>query len=239
LLKFMKLELKRNNIKTYIIASVITCIVMLGFIYLFAYAPHIDPDPDLQIFAGYNNIISLFSILSMAVFATLSSVMYTRFVTDEYKEKRAILLFSYPVKRDKILLSKLMVVILFTMLAMTISNLLSFGIFSISESIVPLVEGALSAQTLLRALKVTVIMVVTAAGIGVIAMGIGFIKKSVPTTILSAVLLSSVFCNIMFNSTSDTNKSDTASIIFMGITVIAGVFAAIIVMKKVNRMEVL
>ena len=71
--KLIKLELKRNNIKTYVIASSVTFIVMLGFIYLFAYAPQINPDPDLQIFAGYPKIISLFSTLSMAVFATLSA----------------------------------------------------------------------------------------------------------------------------------------------------------------------
>jgi len=234
----MKLELKRNNVKTYVIASVITCIIMLGFIYLFAYAPHIDPDPDLQIFAGYNNIISLFSMLSMAVFATLSAIMYTRFVIDEYKEKRAILLFSYPIQRDRILFSKLAVVFLFTRAAMTVCNLLAFGIFSISESISPLVDGVLSAQTILRALKVTLIMAVTAAEIGIVATGIGFVKKSVPTTIVSAVLLSSLFCNTMFNSTSDITKSDMASIIFMGITVIAGIAVAIMLMKKVNHMEV-
>lgn len=238
MLKLMKLELKRNNIKTYVIASVITCIIMIGFLYLFAYAPHMAADPDLQIFAGYNNIISLYSMLSMAVFATLSATMYTRFVIDEYKEKRAILLFSYPIKRDKVLFSKLAVVFLFTMAAMTICNLLAFGIFSISESISPLVDDVLSAQTILRALKVTIIMAMTASEIGIVAAGIGFIKKSVPTTIVSAVLLSSLFCNIMFNSTSDMNKSDMASIIFMGITVIVGIVAAIMLMKKVNHMEV-
>lgn len=234
----MKLELKKNNVKTYVSASLITCVIMIGFIYLFAYAPHIDNDPDLQIFAGYNNIISLFSILSMAVFATLSAVMYTRFITEEYKEKRLILLFSYPIKRSKILLAKLVVVFFFTMAAMTICNLLAFGIFSISESISPLVEGALSAHMLIRVFKITVIMAITAAELGIIAMGIGFIKKSVPTTIVSAVLLSSLFCNIMFNSTSNINKSDIASIIFMGITIIVGAIVVVMLMKKINHMEV-
>jgi hypothetical protein len=211
---------------------------MLGFIYLFAYAPHIDPDPDLQIFANYNSIISLFSMLSMAVFATLSSIMYTRFVIDDYKEKRAILLFSYPIRRDKILFAKLTVVFLFTMTMMIICNLLAFGIFSVSESISPLVDGMLSVQTLLRTLKVTVIMAVTAAEIGITATGIGFLRKSVPATIVSAVLLSSLFCNIMFNSTSDINKSDMTSVIFMSITVITGLAVAFVLMKKVNHMEV-
>lgn len=211
---------------------------MLGFIYLFAYAPHIDPDPDLQIFADYNNIISLYSMLSMAVFATLSATMYTRFVIDEYKEKRAILILSYPIKRGKVLFAKLGVVFLFTMASMTICNVLAFGIFSISEFFSPLVAGTLSAQTILRAIRVTVIMAVVAAEIGIVATSIGFRKKSVPTTILSAVLLASLICNIMFNFTSDISKSDVASIIFMCIMVFIGIAVTIMLTKKVNYMEV-
>jgi hypothetical protein len=121
---------------------------------------------------------------------------------------------------------------------MTISNLLAFGIFSVSESIAPLVDGPLSFQIILRAFKITLIMSVIAGGIGIVSTGIGFIKKSVPATIVTAVLLSSLFCNIMFNTTSDTNRSDYASIIFMGIVVMAGVVTAVILMKKVNHMEV-
>lgn len=238
MLNLMKLELKRNNMKTYIIATAITCVIMLGFIFLFAYAPSVDPDPDLQLFAGYNNIISLFSILSMAVFATLSAIMYTKFVIDEYKEKRAILLFSYPIQRKKVMFAKLGVVFLFTLSAMIVSNLLSFGIFSVSETIAPLVDSPLTAQTLIRALKVTIIMAITAAGIGIIATGIGFIKKSVPTTIVSAVLLSSLLCNIMFNTTNNVSNSDLAAILFMSVTVIAGALVAMLLMKKVTSMEV-
>jgi ABC-type transport system involved in multi-copper enzyme maturation permease subunit len=234
----MKLELKRNNLRTYIIASVVICVIMTGFLYLFAYAPQIDPDPDLQIFAGYNNLISMFSIFSMAVFATLSAIMYVRFVIEEYKDKRAILLFSYPVKRNKIFMAKLAVVFLFTIVAMTTSNLLAFGIFGISENVVPLVDGELSVGIWLRAIKITVILAVTAAWIGVVAMGIGFFKKSVPTTIVSAVLLSSLFCNIIFNALSDTNASDIASLIFMGITTITGITFTLMLTKNINNMEV-
>jgi ABC-type transport system involved in multi-copper enzyme maturation permease subunit len=234
----IKIELKRNNVKTYFIASVIICIVMTGFLFLFAYAPQIDPDPDLQIFAGYDNLISMFSILNMAVFATLSSIMYTRFVIDEYKDKRAILLFSYPIKRGKVMFAKLAVVSLFTLSSMVVCNILTFGIFSISESIIPLVNGDISAQLWLRVVKVTFIMAVTAASIGVVAAGIGFIKKSIPTTIVSAVLLSSLFCNVMFSAVSNASKSDAASFAFMSIVIVAGIISAFLLMRKVKTMEV-
>lgn len=233
----MQLEIKRNNMRAYVVASAIASMIMLGFIYLFAYAPNIDPDPDLQLFAGYNHIFPMFSMLGMAVFATLSAIMQARFVIEEYRGKRVILLFSYPVRRDKVLLSKLAVVFLFTMAAMTICNLLAFGIFGITESIHPLVDGAMSIQTIIQALKVTVMMAVTAAGIGIVATGIGFIKKSVPAAIVSAVLLSSLVCNIIFNSTADMNKGDMGALILMGIAVAAAAAVAAMLMNNVNHME--
>ncbi len=234
----MQLELKRNNVKTYIVASVIIGIVMLGFLYLFAYAPHIDPDPDLKIFAGYNNIIALFSTLSMAAFATLSSVLYTRFIIDEYKDKRVLLLFSYPVNRERVLFAKILVVVLFTVAANIVCNLVAFSIFSISESISPLGDGVLSLAIMMRAVKMTVLSAAIAGGIGMLAMGVGFIKKSVPSTIVSAVLLASLFCNIIFNSSSNTQRIDTASLVFAGISIILGLISAVLVAQKVKKMEV-
>ena len=239
MIKLMKLELKRNNIKTYLIASVSIFVVMTGFLYLFAYAPHVAPDPELNMFSGYSNIISLFSVLNMAVFATLSATMYTRFIIEEYKDKRAVLLFSYPVRRDKILLSKLLVVFLFTVLAMTASNLLSFGILAVSESFSPLVADTWTLATVLAVLKASLIMSVAAAAIGIIATGIGFIKKSVPATIISGLAFSSVFCNIVFNSMERSGRSnDLAFLIFTVITLLISLAVSFLLMNKTNHMEV-
>ena len=174
MLRLMKLEFRRNKIKTYIIASAVAGVMMTGFLFLLAYAPRIDHDADLRMFAGYNNLISLFFMVDMAVFATLSGTMYARFIIEEYKEKRAILLFSYPVKRDRIMLAKLVAVFLFVVIAMMLSSLLAFGVFGVSETIAPLVDEPLSLHTLSRALKVAIIMAIIAAEIGIMAGGIGF-----------------------------------------------------------------
>lgn len=236
--RLMELELRRNKLRPYVIVSIVTSVTMTAFLFLLAYAPHIDSDPDLQIFIGYRNLTLLFSAVNMAIFATLSATMYSRFVVEEYKGKRAILLLSYPVERDKIMLAKLAVVFLFVFFAMTLSSLLAFGIFSVSETIAPLVDEALSLQTLLRALRVATIMAIIAAEIGIMAVGVGFIKKSVPATIISAALLSSLFCNIMLNVTSDAVKSDMTVTIFISITTLAGMMISVTLMKMVANMEV-
>lgn len=231
----MKLEIKRNKIRTYIIATIVISICMLGLIYLFAYVPQLEPnDPDMKLFAGYNNIISLFSVLTMFGFCVLSSVMYSRFVIEEYTGKRVILLFSYPISRVRIFISKVAVVSLFTIISMSICNITVFSVFGITEKICPLVNESITLEIIIKAVKTTFVMAVSAAGLGIISMGIGFIQKSVPTTIISAVLLCSLLCNIVVA----TLTSDIPVIIFMAATIMAGIIVTNILMRKINYMEV-
>ncbi|MED4404210.1 ABC transporter permease [Metabacillus fastidiosus] len=235
MIKMIKLELRRNNIRTYVIASIIIAVVMLGFLYLFAYAPKLEPnDKDLEIFLGYNNLIPLFGVLNMAAFCVLSAVMYSKFIIEDYSGKRPILLFSYPISRKKILFSKLSVVCIFTIFSMIISNLIIFLIFGITEKSMNLISEDFTIAIMLQAIKITVVMAIIAASIGIIATSIGFIKKSVPTTIVSAVLLASLMCNIVANTTS----SMTFMYIFSLIMVFAGILFSINLIHKVNLMEV-
>lgn len=231
----IELELKKNNIRTYFIAVLIIAVTMLGFLYLFAYAPMLEPnDKDMAIFLGYTNLIPLFSVLNMAVFSVLSAVMYSKFVIEDYAGKRVILLFSYPVNRKKILLSKLGVVCMFTVTSMIISNIAIFLIFCISEQLIHLVDERLTFSVMLQAVETTIIMSLVAASVGVVAVGIGFMKKSVPTTIVSAVLIASLMCNVVAN----TRSSNTLLYLFTIVMVSIGILFTIYLMKKVNIMEV-
>ncbi|QED46048.1 ABC transporter permease [Cytobacillus dafuensis] len=235
MIKLIKLELRSNSISTYVVASMMIAIVMLGFLYLFAYAPKLDPnDKDLEFFLGYSNLIPLFGVLNMTVFCVLSAVMYSKFIIEDYSGNRPILLFLYPVSRKKILFSKLSVVGLYTIFSMIISNLIIFLIFGITEKFMHLVSGDFTVSIMLQAIKITVVLAFTAACIGIIATGIGFIKKSVPTTIISAVLLASSICNIVVSTASNMTVIYIVCLIIMFI----GILFSINLKNKVNLMEV-
>lgn len=52
--KLIALELKRNRLRPYHIATLICGVTMLGFQYLMAAIPHMDPtEPDAQLFSQY------------------------------------------------------------------------------------------------------------------------------------------------------------------------------------------
>ncbi|MNP85478.1 hypothetical protein D3C76_1852370 [compost metagenome] len=67
-------------------------------------------------------------------------------------------------------------------------------------------------------------------------MGVGFLKKSVPATILSAVILSSLFCNIVINIV-DQKWNTAVSFIFMALTMIIAILIIIRVKEKIVSME--
>lgn len=232
----MKLEIQKNTIDMYVKASVIVTILMIGLIYLFAYVPQFDPnDPDLFIFEGYNNVIKLYGVVNMTVFCVFACVIYSRIIIEAYKGKQLILLFSYPINHKKILISKIVTVTLFVSVSMIVSNIIVFGIFFTTESMSPIITEVFSSSLILNAVKTTGAMVVSAVSLSVIATGIGFYTKSVPITIITGVILSSLFCNVVFNSLDN----ELGLLIFMIISFIAGITVTTLLMDKVNKLEVL
>jgi|SRR5690625_4056771 len=236
MIHLMKLEMQKNNMRTYNYANVIITVIMIGLIYLFAYVPRIEPnDPELLIFAGYDNVILLYGLVNMTVFCIFSCVIYSQLIIDAFRGKQLILLFSYPVNCKKILISKIFIVSLFISLSMIICNVIVFGTFFITESFVPITADVFSAALILDALKTTLIMVISAASLSVIATGIGLHTKSVPAAIIAGLILCSLFCNVVFNALGN----EMLILIFMMIALLAGALMTILLMNKVNRLEVL
>lgn len=231
----MQLELRKYDIRTYVVSVLVIAAAMLGFFYLFAYAPRLEPDdPDLAIFAGYANLIPLFGVLNMAVFGVLAAVMYAKFIIEDYTGKRVILLFSYPVSRTKMMLAKIGVVGLFTAASMAASNVIIYVIFSLSEPHLHLVSEAFTVSVLLRAVETTLLMALTAVCIGIAAAGIGWMNKSVSAAIVSAVLIASLVCNIVVNAAS----SRALLYLIPAAMMTAGALFSMMLVNKAKQMEV-
>ena len=234
MIKLLKLELKKQNIRTYIISSIIVSIVMLGFLFLFAYAPQIDSnDKDLSFFAGYKNIISLFSMFNMFVFAVLGSVMYSKFIVEDYMDNKLILLFSYPIPRKKVLLSKIMLIGGFVILAMILSLLFNFVTFISLDYFLKWMNDSFSMAFFVELIEKSILMTISAFCVSFFACALGFIKKSVPTTIVSAMILSSMLSN------SGVSNNKSLIYIFAIILICLTVGSFVYLLHKVQKMEVL
>ena len=205
--------------------------MLIGFIYFVSYVAQVENEPDFQ---SYPNIFLFTMIISMIVFCILSSVMYSRFVIEEYSGTRLLLMFCYPLNRKNVLLAKVGLVALFTTTSMILCNIPPILIFAITESFSPIVDDSLSFELLISIIKTIVVLAICVNGLSLIAMRIGFVKKSVPTTIVASFVLCAIFGNAVIGSFGND------AILLLLLTTVIGVSTGVILnlMNKVNRMEI-
>lgn len=232
--KLIALELKRNNIRTYLVTSGIACAVLLAFIYFVSYVAQVESGIHEEQFQNYTNIFRFTGTISLIIFSIMSATMYSRLIIDEYSGKRAALLFSYPVNRSKILLAKLLLVFVFTSVSMLICTAIPYIIFSITESVSPIVtQDTMTTGLILDTLKILLVAILAVGGIGIMAMRIGFIKKSIPATLITAFALSAIYGNAALNA-----NTLLSGLVIGGIGVVATIAIMVELTNKVNEMEV-
>lgn len=229
------LELKRNRLRPYHIATLICGVTMLGFQYLMAAIPYMDPtEPDAELFSQYPFLMGITCLVCMAMFSILSAVMASRFVVEEYSGKRAILLLSYPISREKVLCAKLVLVFAYTVGAMLLCGAVIQAVFFLTESLFPLCSDKLTINVFLQSLSFLLSCSILAGLLGVVSLWFGFRKKSVSMTIVASVVLVTIVCQII---SAALTFLPIMGIVF-GVTGIFAVLAMQYLLKQVKNMEV-
>lgn len=127
MLKLMKLEWKKNNIGKYIRTAVILTALLCLFTFALAFLGIADdPDGTLDAAPGMDTISSPIELFTGMDFLIFTSVMLASFIVSAYKNKTMNLMFTYPVKRRKILVSQMMAVWSFNFAALVLSKLVIY-----------------------------------------------------------------------------------------------------------------
>ncbi|MFJ7730827.1 ABC transporter permease [Lysinibacillus sp. NPDC097231] len=241
MIKLIVLELRRNKISTFLITSLIIAVVVLGFTFLFGYGPQIEAsrgvmpnDTAFEIFMTWKGCIPLIGTLFLVSFAVMSAIMNAKFTVEEYDGKKAILLFSYPVKRSRILFAKCILVFGFTSLAMFICNIAMVSFFGLISNAVGILPETFTTSEFLYLLKFSVVLSLLASSVGLVAMRIGFIKKSLSASIVSAIIMVGP-CGSLFSKFPD--HSFSMMLIGMVILLVIGLIVFLELLTKVNKME--
>lgn len=191
MLKLIKLEWKKNNIGKYIRNAIILAAILCLFVFAFDYLG-IANDPDTGVpdtapgFNGISSTIELFTSMSFLVF---TSVMLASFIVSAYKNKTMMLMFSYPIKRQKILVSQMLAVWIFNFVALVLTKLLLYGcILFFSRLMVSsfLLDFDMASLGFYIQLIVESVVIVS---MSFIALFIGMAMKSSKATIISSFLL--------------------------------------------------
>ncbi|AIQ57382.1 ABC transporter permease [Paenibacillus borealis] len=184
MLKLIRLELRKSQFK-FLKSVLIADLAILGFMSLIVFTSMNEGD-----FSTFADIFEGVFILVKAIFIIFASVLLSKLVIDEYKNNTITVLFMYPVPRKMLMAAKLIIVFLFTFISIFLSDIIISGILAGIDYFVPgVIQGTLTQELITANLLKAGTDALYAAGIGLIPLYFGMRRKSVPATIVSAVLI--------------------------------------------------
>ncbi|WP_343049800.1 ABC transporter permease [Paenibacillus phytohabitans] len=184
LLKLIRLELRKNKFN-FLKSVLIADLAILGFMVLIAFTSLNEGE-----FSTYPDLFDGVFVFVKATFIIFASVLISKLVIDEYKNNTITVLFMYPVPRKMLLAAKLIIVFLFTFLSIFLSDIAISSILTgIDYFMSDVIQGTVSQDLITANLLKAGTDALYAAGIALIPLYFGMRRKSVPATIVSAVLI--------------------------------------------------
>ncbi|MGF9977147.1 ABC transporter permease [Viridibacillus arvi] len=192
MLKLMQLELVKNKFGWYFRGAIIANILMIALLWFIMYISQIEND---IIATTHLDFFVLIGAMVRATFIVFASVLIAKIVIGEYKSKTILIMFSYPINRKKLIASKLLFIVAITFITMLLSNIVVAGIFSIISNVFNIVPFSITASQYIAEVLKMIPYSFASAVISLIPLYFGMRKHSVPTTILSSLLVVSIVCS--------------------------------------------
>lgn len=209
--KLMKLEWKKHFLSSYFKGLAICIVGIFVAVGLMAVGAKGESE---QMFPNYAGFMSLTNILIRITFIIFSSVILSRLVIDEYKNKTIQFVFTYPIQRKKLLQAKLAIVFCFCFFSIVFTTIVISMLTFFLNPIIGFFETPVSMSEILATVPTTFIHAFMMAGVSLIPLYFGMRKKSTATTITSAILI-----GFLINSAISNEGSSTSLFEFIGVPI--------------------
>lgn len=233
MLNLIKLEWNKHHIGRYFKSFFFCVISIYGFVVLLS----LDAKNDLDgAMSSFQEFMFLVYILSNITFIIFGSIILSRLIISEFRTKTMQVMFTYPIKRKKLLIAKLALTYLFTAGTLFTSIWLMQIITYFLQPSLGLFEGTVTLQDLVATLPKTLTNAFTMGAIALIPLFFGMRKKSTATTITSATIISFLINGTVSNS-SDT-FSLANSIVIPVILALLGIGIAYVSIRNIDQKDV-
>jgi len=192
MLRLMKLELKKFKLGWYVRGAIIANIAILALMIFTSIVAQVEGDPEIR---DPQMMLLTASTLVRATFIIFGSVLIARLIIGEYKNKTILLMFSYPINRKKMMISKLAITATLTFITVILSNILVVGVFFGIDSYFSILPNSFTIDQLKQEGINLVPLAIATAGISLIPLYFGMRKRSVPATIVSSLIVVSIAIN--------------------------------------------
>lgn len=128
MMKLIKLEWMKNNTGKYILKVALLTVVISIFMLSLAFLGIAnDPDGTLDAAPGAEGISMAVELFANMAYLLLTSSMFGSFIIDSYKNRTMELMYTYPIRRQKILAAQVLAVWLFCFTALVVTKLLVYA----------------------------------------------------------------------------------------------------------------
>lgn len=183
MLNLIRLELRKHKFKGSLLGILIANTAIMLLICLMYFTEE---------FNSYQDMLLGISTFVQAVFTIYASVLIAKFVIDEYKNRTITLMFTYPVNRKKLITAKLLIVSVWTFVTIIVSNVLISSGFLVINASFQYIADPLELQLLIGHGVKVLFNAIAATGVSLIPLFFGMMKKSIPATIVSSIILASI-----------------------------------------------
>ena len=193
-MNLFKLELLKIKLSTYLwaIAGIFASLLALGVLFLIIFQFEMGASgtfDEEDLFANWEGLLALTTALSFACFSIFSAVIAAKVIINEYCEKNAVILLSYPINRKSILKTKCIIVCAITAISACISNLLVVILMFLTAQIFHIMPKMNTEHFALFVLFSSILMGILSSAVGIISVVCGWKKRSVIATIVCSLIV--------------------------------------------------
>lgn len=220
----IKLELKKFGIARNIIFMLAAILFSILFITISLWDSMTDPE---QVKDTFQSTYLVIGLLMSFIFLVYSSVLTARLVIGEYNQRTIMIMFSYPLNRIKLIAGKLTIIMVYTAISMAIGYVCCSGYIVFVDRFFDMLEGTFQPSMLQAWIPMAITTVIVCTVLSLWPFIIGMIRKSVPATIVTSLIVI-VFRQVII-SKNTTNQESILQILLVAIVTLV---AALFIFKK-------
>jgi ABC-type transport system involved in multi-copper enzyme maturation permease subunit len=229
MMHLIKLEFKKGVFTSYLWGALLAYAGIAGLTMMIYFTSYNLAEDGFQ---NYEDALNVINILVLATFIIYASVLISKLIINEFKDKTITLLFSYPINRKKLILAKLSIVFFWTFVNVVLANLLIDALFIVMNHNFGYVSGTLTTTLLVHHAIYVLLQAFGAAGMSLLALVVGLRKKSAAATVASSIFIVIIVC-------SNNGGFSLSSIIVIPLSLaVLGILITYLSFRNIDRVDV-
>lgn len=225
----IRLELKKFGIARNVIFTFAAILFSILFITVSLWDSVTDPEQTKDTFESTYLVIGL---LMDFIFLVYASVLTARLVIGEYNQRTITIMFAYPLNRMELIAGKLIIIMVYTAVSMAVGYICCSGYIIFADRFFDMLEGSFQPSMLQTWIPMAVTTVVVCTVLSLWPFIIGMVRKSVPATIVTSLIVI-VFRQVIITK-NPTNQESLLQVLL--VVAVTAVFTALVFKKKVPEL---